>query len=91
MVIIELDWKKYEAVELVERTQEDIEAEIALKQSYIDNITLTDIETLEMLVSYGIIEQDVLDLWIQANETKESEIAWLKYDIEMLEDLLNHI
>lgn len=80
-MIIEKDGKKYEATEIIERTKEDIEAEIVLKQSYIDRIKLTDIATLEMLVSYWIIEQDVLALWIQANEVKENEISLLENEM----------
>ena len=88
MVIIEKDWKKYEAVEIFEKTQEEIQAEIIQTQSYIDKIKFNDIETLELLLEYKRVEQEVLDIAEQSNEIKNDEKAWLIHKIEILENEL---
>jgi len=89
MVIIEKDGIRYEATEIIERTREDIEAEIVLKQWYIDRIKLTDIEVLELLLFHWIIEQDVLDLAKQSNIMKQQEIDLLQSEIVDLETKLD--
>ena len=80
MVIIENDWKKYEAIEIVERTKEDIEQEIQDRQWFIDKIKITDISKVKPLIDNWVIEQDVLDLIIENNKKKELEIL----DLELL-------
>ena len=88
MVIIEKDGKKYEAVEIVEKTRDEILAEIATTQSYIDKIKFNDIETLELLLEYKRIEQEVLDIAKQVNEQKQQEKEMLEHEIVDLENKL---
>lgn len=90
MVIIEKDWIKYEATPIEERTKEDIEKDIADTEWYITDIKMTDIETLEMLLSYWLITQDIIDLAKESNKQKQQELELLENELVVLQSELDN-
>jgi len=89
MVIIEKDGIRYEATEIEERIQKDTEAEIILKNLEIEEVVFEDTSTLEILLEYWLISQNILDIIIKSNEIKTQQLEVLKGELSLLDFELN--